>query len=274
MLPQVGLHICCSHEKTSLIIWDEAPMIHRHGFEALNRTLKDILKCDGSHNSEKPFGGKTFVFGGDFRQTLPVIQSGTRKGIVNASLTSSYIWDHCKVLTLTKNMRLIAGSGMHDVEQTQIFAQWLLDLGEGKLGGCNDGDAIIDIPVDLLIMDSADPISSLIDFVYPSLLENYQNSGFYQERAILTPTNEVVDEINSQLLLMFPGDCKEYLSSDSICETENLQDGFDQSLYSPNVLTGLKISGVPNHKSVLNIGVPIMLLRNTDKKMGCATELA
>ncbi|XP_035845817.1 uncharacterized protein LOC110924923 [Helianthus annuus] len=36
-------------KKTSLIIWDEAPMVHRHGFEALDRTLKDILKCDGSH---------------------------------------------------------------------------------------------------------------------------------------------------------------------------------------------------------------------------------
>ncbi|XP_021992293.1 uncharacterized protein LOC110889094 [Helianthus annuus] len=255
-------------KKTSLIIWDEAPMVHRHGFEALDRTLKDILKCDGSHNSQSPFGGKTIVFGGDFRQTLPVIQGGTRQDIVNASLTSSYIWDHCKVLTLTKNMRLTAGSGMHDVEQIQMFGQWLLDLGEGKLGGSNDGDAIIDIPDDLLIMDSVDPISSLIEFVYPSLIENYQSSGFYQERAILAPTNEVVDEINSQMLMMFPGDSKEYLSSDSICETENLHDGFDQSLYSPDVLNGLKISGVPNHKLVLKVGVPIMLLRNIDQKNG------
>nr|KAJ0205698.1 hypothetical protein LSAT_V11C500279930 [Lactuca sativa] len=30
--------------KTSLIIWDEAPMIHKHAFEALDRTLKDIFK--------------------------------------------------------------------------------------------------------------------------------------------------------------------------------------------------------------------------------------
>ncbi|XP_021971453.1 ATP-dependent DNA helicase pif1-like [Helianthus annuus] len=255
-------------KKTSLIIWEEALMIHRHGFEALDRTLKDILKCDGSDNSERPFGGKPIIFGGDFRQTLHVIQGGSRQDIVNALLTSSYIWHTCKVLTLTKNMRLTVGNGMHDVEQRQIFAQWLLDLGEGKLGGCNDGDAIIDIPDELLIMDSADPISSLIHFVYPSILANYQNSGFYQERAILAPTNEVVDKINSQLLLMFPGDCKEYLSSDSICETKNLQDGFDQSLYSPDVLNGLKISGVPNHKLVLKVGVPVMLMRNIDQKNG------
>ncbi|XP_076945410.1 uncharacterized protein LOC143616478 [Bidens hawaiensis] len=36
------------------------------------------------------------------------------------------------------------------------FAEWLLELGEGKLGGDNDGNAIIDIPDDLLISDSSD----------------------------------------------------------------------------------------------------------------------
>ncbi|CAH1445219.1 unnamed protein product [Lactuca virosa] len=30
--------------KTSLIIWDEAPMVHKHAFEALDRTLKDLLR--------------------------------------------------------------------------------------------------------------------------------------------------------------------------------------------------------------------------------------
>ncbi|XP_076881630.1 uncharacterized protein LOC143529808 [Bidens hawaiensis] len=47
------------HE-TSLIIWDEAPMVHKHGFEALDRSLKDIFA------SELPFGRKVTVFGGDF----------------------------------------------------------------------------------------------------------------------------------------------------------------------------------------------------------------
>ncbi|CAH1433999.1 unnamed protein product [Lactuca virosa] len=30
--------------KTSLIIWDEAPMVHKHAFEALDRTSKDLLR--------------------------------------------------------------------------------------------------------------------------------------------------------------------------------------------------------------------------------------
>ena len=53
--------------ETDLIIWDEAPMNDRRCFETLDRTLRDILT-----NPYNPFGGKTVMLGGDFRQTLPV----------------------------------------------------------------------------------------------------------------------------------------------------------------------------------------------------------
>ncbi|XP_076955208.1 uncharacterized protein LOC143629951 [Bidens hawaiensis] len=125
------------HE-TSLIIWDEAPMVHKHGFEAVDRSLKDIFQ------SELPFGGKVIVFGGDFRQILPVVPGGSRQQIVNASLSSSYIWRHCKVLKLTKNLRLFSSNNSFDIEKTTEFANWLLDIGEGNIGGHNTGEAIID----------------------------------------------------------------------------------------------------------------------------------
>ncbi|GAU47161.1 hypothetical protein TSUD_287440 [Trifolium subterraneum] len=65
--------------KARLIIWDEAPMMHKHCFEAVDRTLKDILKSHNPLNKYLPFGGKVVVFGGDFRQILPVIPKGTRQ---------------------------------------------------------------------------------------------------------------------------------------------------------------------------------------------------
>ncbi|CAH1412756.1 unnamed protein product [Lactuca virosa] len=88
--------------------------------------------------------------------------------------------------------------------------------GEGRLGGLNDGETIIDIPDDILINDPDDLIGSLIKFVYPSILEKYSSTDYFQERAILAPKNEVVQEINDRLLKKFPGDEVEYLSSDSI----------------------------------------------------------
>ena len=47
---------------TSLIIWDEVTMMKRQGVEALDNSLRDIMDCPNLQ-----FGGKTVVFGGDFR---------------------------------------------------------------------------------------------------------------------------------------------------------------------------------------------------------------
>ncbi|KAL6521972.1 hypothetical protein OROMI_031849 [Orobanche minor] len=44
-------------KKTKLIIWDEAPMTHRYCFEALDRSLKDVMRSPDGEPSPKPFGG-------------------------------------------------------------------------------------------------------------------------------------------------------------------------------------------------------------------------
>ncbi|XP_076928673.1 uncharacterized protein LOC143592694 [Bidens hawaiensis] len=156
-------------------------MTHKHAFEALGRTLRDVLGQNGNMNCERPFGGKFVVFGGDFGQTLHIVQGGTRQDIVNASLSSSYLWGICKLLKLIKTMRLTVGSDKSKIQETKEFANWLLDLGEGKLGGQNDGDAPFDIPGDLLIKDTSDPISQLNNFIYPCILRDYENPDFFNE---------------------------------------------------------------------------------------------
>ena len=95
--------------EATLIIWDEAPMTHMHCYEAFDRTLRDICRLDINAPSEQVFGGKVVLFGGDFRQILPVITNGTRHDVVHAAISSLYLWQHCTVLTLTVNMRLKIG---------------------------------------------------------------------------------------------------------------------------------------------------------------------
>jgi ATP-dependent DNA helicase PIF1 len=109
-----------------LIIWDEAPMAHKYCFETLDRTLQDLMS--GTSKADNIFGGKVVVFGGDFRQILPVIPRGTSSEIVNSSINASYIWDHCKVLTLTKNMRLRQGATDPESKEIEVFSKWLLML--------------------------------------------------------------------------------------------------------------------------------------------------
>ena len=54
-------------EEAKLIIWDEAPMAHRYCFEAVDRTLRDILFISNINGETKPFGGKPILLSGDFR---------------------------------------------------------------------------------------------------------------------------------------------------------------------------------------------------------------
>ena len=65
---------------TNLVIWDEAPMQHQHIMETVNRSFQDL------HNSDKPFGGLSVVFGGDVQQILPVILKGSCPQDVNACI--------------------------------------------------------------------------------------------------------------------------------------------------------------------------------------------
>lgn len=56
--------------------------------------LKDIM---GNNND---FGGKVMVFGGDFRQLLPIIPRPITYQTVSANLVKSYLWQKMKTITL------------------------------------------------------------------------------------------------------------------------------------------------------------------------------
>jgi hypothetical protein len=61
-----------------LIVWDEAPMAHKHVFKAVNRTLQHIMGAVDPALKDMLFGGKVVVMGGDFRQILLVVPWGRR----------------------------------------------------------------------------------------------------------------------------------------------------------------------------------------------------
>ncbi|XP_057432073.1 uncharacterized protein LOC130724815 [Lotus japonicus] len=217
-------------QAASLIIWDEAPMVNKYAFEALDRTLRDIMSTKVPDSMHRPFGGKTVVLGGDFRQILPVIPKGCRAEIVMSTINSSRLWSCCKVLTLTENMRLMRNSSEQDVNEVRMFAEWVLDLGDGKLGEHSDGESDITIPDEFMIPLSSNPISDIVDSVYPGINQNVTDAKYYSNKAILAPTLEAVDSINQHVLSMFPG--------------------------------------LPDHKLLVKVGAPVMLMRNLDISAG------
>jgi hypothetical protein len=90
-----------------LIVWDEAPMAHKHVFEAVNRTLQHAMGAVDPALKDMLFGGKVVVMGGDFRQILLVVPRGTRGQIVDASFKRFVVlWHRVKVRQLHENMRV------------------------------------------------------------------------------------------------------------------------------------------------------------------------
>nr|GFA44127.1 hypothetical protein [Tanacetum cinerariifolium] len=142
---------------------------------------------------------------------------------------------------LTKNMRLKNGPGSSNNDDIKEVADWILKVGDGRLGGPNDGEAIIDIPEHILIKDCDD---------------------------LVAPTHKVVEFINDHLLSLLLGKENVYLSSNTICKSKGLNDNINESVYSPDVLNGMKLVGLPNHRLVLKVGAPVMLLRNIDQSEG------
>ncbi|KAL9816538.1 putative DNA helicase [Arabidopsis thaliana] len=149
-------------------------------------------------------------------------------------------------------MRLTVEADPTEKDNIKEFSDWILKLGDGKLSEPNDGEAAIDIPEDMLLLDSLHPIDSIANCVYPNLLQNLNDQTFFRERAILCSTNDDVSE--------------EYFSSDKICDSDTSVER-DANM-STEFLNAIKCSGVPNHVLRLKLGVPVMLIRNLDQKYG------
>ncbi|CAH9137148.1 unnamed protein product [Cuscuta epithymum] len=254
-------------ERTRLIIWDESPMTHRFCFEALDRSMRDVLRYSHDCDSTMPFGGKTVVFGGDFRQILPVIPKGTRQDIVQVALNSSFLWSYCRVLKLTKNMRLGRVGGTSYTLEIQNFAEWILKIGDGDLGDCDDGESMVDIPEEFIAPMTDDPIEAIVKITYPNFEMHCNDVSYLNSRAILAPTIDERDMINDYMLGLTPGEVKTYLSSDSASSSDS-DSALLQEIHSPKFLNTIKCSGVPSHELKLKVGAPVMLMRNIDHSSG------
>lgn len=175
-------------------------MINRWAFEAFDRTLSNVMTSVVDGAKDLPFGGKTIVFGGDFCQILSVVPRGGRADIVYATISSSPLWCVWKVLKLTRNMRLQFSGDADKNQSLRLFAKWILDIGDGKFGIDDDGEAVVDILDDICIQTYGNHIGYIVDSTYPYLLDNMNNSSFLKDRAILTPTLDLVENVNDYVM--------------------------------------------------------------------------
>ncbi|XP_042980082.1 uncharacterized protein LOC122310265 [Carya illinoinensis] len=214
---------------TKLIIWDEAPMSRKEAIEALDRMLKDV------NNSELSFGGKVVIFGGDFRQILPVVPKGTRQQQIDASLVSSYLWPTLKKIRLTENMR---------ARLDPDFSNYILELGNGMPPITIDEHVKILTAMLIPYQNDTASLDQLLDTVFNDISEYSTNISSMMNRAILTPKNSYVDEINNLLIQRFPGDIINYYSFDETI------DASEQAIME-DFLNTLTPNGFPPHQLLL-----------------------
>jgi hypothetical protein len=237
--------------KASLILWDEATMTKRQAIEALDRSMRDIMEC-----RDRPFRGKTTVFGGDFRHVLPVVRKGSQGQIIDASLRSSNLWKGMRKLKLVENMR---------AQKDRWFADYLLRMGNGTKETDEEGN--IQLPKDICVSSSGDAtnIKKLIDHVFPVLHNNMENPHYMTSRAILSTRNDNVDAINMHMIEHFQGDEMIYYSFDS---AEDDPHGY----YPQEFLNDLTPNGLPPHALKLKINCLVILLRNIDLANGLCND--
>ena len=107
----------------------------------------------------QPFGGKVMVFGGDFRQVLPVVPRGTRAQITDATLQRSYIWEKVHKVQLKQNIR---------AQGDAWYSDFLPRIGNGtEVTYTND---YMQLPDEIVIeYESENSIDTLIEHVFPDL---------------------------------------------------------------------------------------------------------
>ncbi|CAO2834899.1 unnamed protein product [Amaranthus hypochondriacus] len=233
-------------KEASLIIWDEASMARRENIESLDLLLRDLCL------PAVPFGGKIVVLGGDFRQTVPVVPKKTQQEIIDYSLVCSPLWPLFTRLCLTENIR-----ARSDPE----FSKFLLALGNGELQ--TEENEMITIPsaLRLPIRESSNSMDDLLKHIYPQISTACAQPEMFAERAILTPRNEDVDQINSKLIENFCGDVYCYKSFDTVIDDYC-------NIYPTEFLNTLCPGGMSPHDLVLKINCPVILLRNLDPSSG------
>ncbi|XP_074363228.1 uncharacterized protein LOC141703684 [Apium graveolens] len=142
-------------KNTSLVIWDEAPMQHRHAFKSVDRCFLDAMASVHPRNKNILFGGITIIFGG-----------------FSANLAC-----YSKVFVLHQNMHLGCGRNVEENQKIAEFSKWVLDVGDGKVQNIHPDniykDPEIIIPRKYLVEKKTNAVKDIVDVTYPDFMKNY-----------------------------------------------------------------------------------------------------
>ena len=263
------------------LVVDEALALHKAILNLLERLCRFI------RGNSMPFGGLVVLFVGDPRQTLPVVKGANDATHCASVLPNCAFWgSQVTQFSLIENIRLRPKQKKKKTpetaepdeldepdeppetaanlqERTEFF-EWVLRVGDGNVPTIDKDDCVDNAPKDsiqipakyLLDYRTEDPVKDMINFTFQGLDSKYTDDSYFQTRSILTPRNDDAQDINLRVLALIPEEQFEHRAVDV------LGDNQDSDMWTPEILHGLEIQGLPAAVIVLKPYAIIMLMRN------------
>ncbi|KAL8124283.1 hypothetical protein AgCh_012074 [Apium graveolens] len=145
-------------------------------------------------------------------------------------------------------------------------------IGEGTMS--HDGDNLISLADDEILIpemfcDVQNKIfvQNMISSTYPNFEGNRSKAFYLRERAILTPTNQTVGQLNSIIVDRLPGEIFSYVSLDVVEDFGGTQQELNVA-FPVEYLNSVSLPGLPLHEMKLKVGVVVMLIRNLNQILG------
>jgi hypothetical protein len=166
------------------------------------------------------------------------------------------VWGDVEVLHLRQNMQV------HDTHDSHLFAQWLLDIGYGRLTSDKNTSTSITIPQ---LMHSTSE-NDLIQWVYGDMINqpHIPPADLFHNRVILALRNDDIRRLNNTILCSLSGEEQTYTSADSYI-IDSPDDIINQNI-PVEFLHSLNASGLPVAHLHIKLGCPVILLHNINKK--------
>ena len=212
-------------KKADVIIYDECSMVHEHVADTVDRSVQDAM------SDSRPFGGKTVLFMGDFKQLLPVVRYGSGH---NHTVQRCRWWQHVRKLTFSKNWRAV----LHPE-----YCSFLEDVGNGRM------DSVV-VPQERIVTN------------YSEMIEAVYGAEFNCKHQILALTLDTCAIVNKMCIEKLPGDAVECPSADSYVECS------DPDSFPSEYVESMQMHGAPPFLLHLKIGARYMCIKNLDMQRG------
>jgi ATP-dependent DNA helicase PIF1 len=280
------------------IIWDEMCMAHKDLLHAVDRTFREMKRCPhtpfggvmiigaGDWRQTLP------VIPGASRAVV------CRNTIKHSHLWPTFkqhaLHENQRVIQRER----IAQAAGHVDNRFRDFIEWQLKIGNGLSETFpNVHTDAIEIPAQFTIpgtshitsnsdckhicphfITAGNSFHDLIHWCYGDICARHQlptsltpqqlliHHGnihkFMSSRAILTPKNVDVDQINTFAIDLLPGNFLDYYSADTVGEND------DPTMFPIEYLNTIHLSSFPIFHLRLKVGAPITLIRNINKSQG------